>query len=150
MADSPSMFICYILELLKWNGDAESLKLYYPTVKRAAEWQMNVSATYGVPFKLQTTYDILGFTKYELSSYSSVFHIMAMRAAAELATAAGDAAAAAAFSAAAARGTASLDQLQWVNQSQWSANTTMCCPDDYSYVGAGFTADTPARAQMSS
>ena len=142
MADSSSMFICYILELLKWNGDAESLKLYYPTVKRAAEWQMNVSATYGVPFKLQTTYDILGFTKYELSSYSSVFHIMAMRAAAELATAAGDAAAAAAFSAAAARGTASLDQLQWVNQSQWSANTTMYCPDDYSYIGAGFTADT--------
>ena len=28
MADSTSMFICYILELLRWNGDTESLKLY--------------------------------------------------------------------------------------------------------------------------
>lgn len=137
MSDSTSMFICYILELLKWSGDTETLRLYYPTVKRAAEWQMNVSATYGVPLKLQTTYDILGFTRYELSSYSSVFHIMAMKAAAELATAAGDGTSAATFSAAAARGTASLDQLQWVNQTQWEENTTMYCPDNYAYVGAG-------------
>ena len=55
MADSTSMFIMYVLELLRWDGDAQTLQLYYPTVKRAAEWQMNVSATFGVPLKLETT-----------------------------------------------------------------------------------------------
>jgi hypothetical protein len=61
MADSTSMFICYVLELLRWAGDEFTLKEYYPTVKRAAEWQMSVSADYGVPLKLETTYDILGW-----------------------------------------------------------------------------------------
>ena len=57
MADSTSMFICYVLELLRWSGDAETLDLYYPVVKRAAEWQMSVSKDFGVPVKLETTYD---------------------------------------------------------------------------------------------
>lgn len=37
MSDSTSMFICYVLELLRWTGDRRTLELYYPTVKRAAE-----------------------------------------------------------------------------------------------------------------
>ena len=53
MADSSSMFICFVLELLRWAGDRQTLGLYWPTVKRAAEWQMNVSAAFGVPYKLQ-------------------------------------------------------------------------------------------------
>jgi len=139
MADSTSMFICYILELLKWSSDSTSLKLYYPTVKRAALWQMNVSATYGVPLKLQTTYDILGFTKYELSSYSSAFHIMAMKAAAELAAAAGEAADAARFGAAAARGVEAMDQLQWVTGGgPWAEQPSTYC-EEYEYKGSGFT-----------
>ena len=48
MSDSTSMFICYILELLRWSGDKQTLDLYYPTVKRAAEWQISVSVDYGV------------------------------------------------------------------------------------------------------
>jgi non-lysosomal glucosylceramidase len=140
MADSTSMFICYILELLRWSGDTQTLKLYYPTVKRAAEWQMNVSATFGVPLKLQTTYDILGFTKYELSSYSSIFHLMAMRAAAELAKASGETADATKFSAAADRGRASLDELQWASEASSTSMPNTYCPENYDYVGAGMTA----------
>lgn len=108
---------------------------------------MNVSATYGVPLKLQTTYDILGFTQYNLSSYSSVFHIMAMRAAAELATAAGDHASAVTFAAAAERGTASLDELQWVEANAtvadsgfWAAASDGCtdkqgCTSQHGFFG---------------
>jgi len=72
MSDSTSMFILYVLELLRWNGDTETLRLYYPTVRRAALWQMNVSSEFGVPLKLETTYDILQFPKYQLSTYASV------------------------------------------------------------------------------
>lgn len=35
------MFILYVLELLRWDGDKETLRLYYPTVKRAAMWQVS-------------------------------------------------------------------------------------------------------------
>ena len=57
MADCSSMFICYILELVRWSGDSETLDLYYDVAKRAAEWQMSVSKDLGVPVKLETTYD---------------------------------------------------------------------------------------------
>jgi hypothetical protein len=67
------MFILYVLELLRWSGDTETLKLYYPTVRRIAMWQMNKSAEFGVPLQLETTYDILGFPKkYQLSTYATV------------------------------------------------------------------------------
>ena len=97
---------------------------------------MSVSATLGVPVKLQTTYDILGFTQYQLSAYSSVFHIMAMRAAAALATAAGEVADAANFTAAADRARDSLDTLQWVgaNKSTWTTTPDTYCPEDYKCV----------------
>ena len=68
------MFICYVLELLRWSGDRQTLALYWPTVKRAAEWQMNVSAAYGVPLKLQTTYaiPILSHSHHQLMSLSPI------------------------------------------------------------------------------
>lgn len=73
MSDSSSMFILYVLELLRWSGDTETVKLYYPTIRRAAMWQMNKSAEFGVPLQLETTYDILGFPKkYQLSTYATV------------------------------------------------------------------------------
>lgn len=67
MSDSTSMFMIYVLELLLWDGDTTSAKLYYPTVKRGAQWQMAKAATYGVPLGLQTTYDIIGLEKYQVT-----------------------------------------------------------------------------------
>merc|ERR1719174_2595411 len=86
MSDSSSMFVLYVLELLRWSGDRATLQLYYPVVKRVAQWQMNVSSTFGVPVGLETSYDILGFPRYTLSAYASVFHLAAMAATRELAT----------------------------------------------------------------
>ena len=51
---------------------------------------MDVSRPLGVPERLETTYDILGFPKHRLSAYASAFHLLAMRSTAALATAAGD------------------------------------------------------------
>eukprot|EP00035_Acanthoeca_spectabilis_P015534 m.310465 g.310465 ORF g.310465 m.310465 type:complete len:540 (-) comp16380_c0_seq1:162-1781(-) len=144
MADATSMFIVYILELLRWAGDTTSLGLYYPTVRRAAEWQMNVSASLGVPTHLETTYDILQFPQHQLSTYASVFHITAMRAAAALATAAGEPADAATFGAAADRAAASLDALQWVPgngtaAASFTETPHTYCVDDFVYAGSGLT-----------
>ena len=58
----------------------------------------------------------------------------AMKAAAALATAAGDDSSTALFEAAASRGTASLDTLQWVNHTDWSEQQGAYCPSDYTYA----------------
>ena len=113
MSDGSSMFIVYVLELLRWAGDNTTLSLYYPTVKKAAQWQMDVSKPLGVPERLETTYDILGFPHYQLSAYASAFHLIAMRASSALATAAGDDAFAATCDAAFERAQAAMDALQW-------------------------------------
>lgn len=56
---------------------------------KAAEWHMSVSSQYGIPVKLQNTYDILALNQYTFSTYNSAFHLLAMRAAEELAKAMG-------------------------------------------------------------
>ena len=95
--------------------------------------------------RLQTTYDILGFTKYELSSYGTVFHILAMTAAADLAAAAGDPTAATRYSGAAARARASMDTLQWVESRKWNRTANAFCPgrpgrdDGPTALGTGFS-----------
>ena len=50
MADGSSMFIMYVLELYKGDADLSTLELYYPTVKRAAQWHMSTCADdFGLP-----------------------------------------------------------------------------------------------------
>ena len=41
MADSSQMFVLYVLELLKWDGDHTTLDLYYDTIKKAIDWQVS-------------------------------------------------------------------------------------------------------------
>lgn len=86
---------------------------------------MNVSATYGVPLSLQTTYDIVGLNKYQLNSYSSVFHIAALQATEKLAVMAGDAAFAATAKAGVASAQAAFDKLQW-NGRYYDAGSSGC------------------------
>lgn len=77
---------------------------------------MNVSAAFGVPTHLQTTYDVLGFQDYDVSAYASAFHIAAMLATERMAMVAGDAAFAETARTAAAAAREALDQLQWNGQ----------------------------------
>ncbi len=113
MADSTSMFIVYVLELYRWAADDVSLKLYWPTIKKAAEWHISTCEQFDVPYKLQTTYDLLRFTKYDISAYSTVFHMVAMRAAEELAKAVGDTDFAQTCTDSYRRAQAAFDTLQW-------------------------------------
>jgi hypothetical protein len=114
MSDVSSMYIVYVLELLRWGNDTTTLDRLYPVVRRAAEWQMNVSAEDGLPQHLVNTYDILGPNRYKHVSYNSVFHLLAMAAARELATFKGDVTFAAKCAAALLRGQKALDSQQWV------------------------------------
>ena len=72
MSDVSSMYITYVLELYRWQGDTETLHALWPVVKNAANWQMNVSAADGTPAYLCNTYDILGPTGHEHVSYNTV------------------------------------------------------------------------------
>ena len=89
MSDVSSMFIVYLLELQTWyqNTSVTSavLRDLWPHAKRAAEWQMNISSIDAIPRHLVDTYDILGFDAYQHSTYSSAFHLLAMKAAEKLA-----------------------------------------------------------------
>lgn len=90
MVDSSSMFMVYLLELLNWDGDLTSLQLYWPTVKGIVQWHIAQTEKLGVPYKLETTYDQLGFPKYDASSYATAFHLLAMRVCQDLAIAMAD------------------------------------------------------------
>ena len=114
MGDSSSAFVIELLELYRWGNDTTSIKLYYETVvKGVVRWQLNVSAAYGVPYRLQTTYDLLGFPRFEIAAYNSVFHIATLAAAAELADAMGDDAWASHCRTEQAAASTAFDLLQW-------------------------------------
>ena len=49
MSDVSSMFLLEVLELLRWANDTTTLEIYYPTVKRAAQWAMDTTAVLGKP-----------------------------------------------------------------------------------------------------
>jgi hypothetical protein len=61
MGDSSSAFVLEVLELYRWANDTTTLGLYWQTVKQVVHWQLKQSEVYGLPFKLETSYDILGF-----------------------------------------------------------------------------------------
>ena len=149
MSDSTSMFIIYVLELYRWAADDTSLKLYWPTIKKAVEWHISTCEQFDVPYKLQTTYDVLHFPEYDVSTYSSVFHMAAMRAAAELAKAMGDTDFAQTCTDSYQRAQAALDALQWVpadgsgghKNGYYAGGSSNCTKGTGCDVQVGFFAD---------
>jgi non-lysosomal glucosylceramidase len=91
MSDVSSQFIVYLLEL-KQGGYMDIVHELWDNAAAAANWHIAVSQTYGIPDKLQTTYDVLGLNAYDTSTYSSLFHLLAMRSCSVLADAVGDSA----------------------------------------------------------
>eukprot|EP00043_Microstomoeca_roanoka_P010110 m.96381 g.96381 ORF g.96381 m.96381 type:complete len:1092 (-) comp14791_c0_seq2:334-3609(-) len=124
MSDVTSMFIMYVLELYKWSNDTETLEALWPHVLQGAQWQMSVSQEYGIPAHLVATYDILGLDQYPTATYNAIFHLMAMKAAQELALVMGNASFAETCNTAFLRGQRALDDLLWVeagNASHYAA-----------------------------
>eukprot|EP01060_Flectonema_neradi_P034788 TRINITY_DN6212_c0_g2_i1.p1 TRINITY_DN6212_c0_g2~~TRINITY_DN6212_c0_g2_i1.p1 ORF type:complete len:973 (+),score=112.61 TRINITY_DN6212_c0_g2_i1:37-2955(+) len=113
MSDVSSMYIVYLLELLRWNNDTDFVREWFQTAQRAAEWQISVSTYHGMPYRLQTTYDILGFNNYDTCTYSTVFHILAMRSMAELCLFMGNSSCADRYTAAGDLAREGLDRYLW-------------------------------------
>ena len=85
MGDVSSMFIVYLLEMYQWMNDTAAVRELWPVAKEAARWQINRSATHGLPDHLVDTYDGLQLSRYNVSMFSGMFHLLAMRAASTLA-----------------------------------------------------------------
>ena len=113
MSDVSSMYIVYLLELLRWNNDQDFVKEWFPTAKKAADWHISVSTFHNMPYKLQTTYDVLALNQYETCSYSAVFHILAMRSMAELCVFMGETAEAKKYNDAAKAAQESFESIMW-------------------------------------
>ena len=88
MVDVSSMYIVYLLEILQWHPDPKSndiVKELWPIAKKAAQWHIDISAEYGMPRYIWTTYDYTRMVAYPYVSYSAAFHMLAMKAAQRLA-----------------------------------------------------------------
>lgn len=130
MGDSSSAFVLEVLELYRWANDMTTLKLYWENVKQVVHWQLNQSATYEVPLKLETSYDLLGFPSFEIAAYNSVFHIATLAAAAELADAMGEPDYAAKCRANQVKATKAFDILQWnATKQAYDAGSNGCTAD---------------------
>ncbi len=113
MSDVSSMFIVYVLELYQWANDTDTLTKLWNNVKRAAQWHIDVSHRYGIPEKLVNTYDVLMQNKYDLCSFNSAFHLLAMVAAKQVALAVGDKQFAEECQKAFEKGQDAMDSMQW-------------------------------------
>ena len=141
MSDSSSMFMVYLLELLNWDADITSLQLYWPTVQKIVDWIISTTSTIGVPYQLQTTYDQLRFNDHQASSYSTGFHLLAMRVGQELATAMGDNATYDKCTESLKRVTAAFDEMQWQSD-HYAATSDQCSSGKPCGKQVGVFADT--------
>jgi hypothetical protein len=114
MGDTSTAFVLAVLQLWQTGGaPLPWLRQIYPSVAAAVGWQLSQSIKYGLPTRLQTSYDWFGFDTADLCSYNAFMHLAALRAAEALAAVVGDRKAAAAASAGLARGTAALKRYLW-------------------------------------
>ena len=110
---------CFVLELYQdylWSGDRTLLAELWPAAKRALQWQMGRAEQYGLPARLNNSYDWFFFTDKDLVAYNAFLHLAALAAGRRLAAVAGDETFAAACDAAGAAGREALYRHLWTGQ----------------------------------
>jgi hypothetical protein len=91
MGDVTSVFILASLGCVRSSGNVSWLRAaMWPSLVRAAQWQIARAQQFGCPSFVQTTYDYLGLDQYPLATYNAVLHLAAMRATVQLAALVGD------------------------------------------------------------
>ena len=118
MGDVTTLFIAEVWELYAWTADMDFVRDMYPHVKRAVQWQIRRSPD-GLPTHLVSTYDIVGLETFEYTTFNSVLHLLAMRAAMRLAELYNDTATYDAATIAFNSGAALLQSLLWNNASHY-------------------------------
>jgi non-lysosomal glucosylceramidase len=90
MGDSATGFIMEVWQLYCWTGEKSFLDSMWPHIKQAAAWQIHRSDAFGLPQKLENTYDWWRFGEKNLVSYNAFLHLCAMLAAEKIANAESD------------------------------------------------------------
>ena len=85
MGDVTSVFILASLGCVRSSGNTTWLAAMWPSLVRAAQWQIARAAQFGCPSFVQTTYDYLGLDAFPYATYNAVLHLAAMRATVRLA-----------------------------------------------------------------
>jgi len=86
MGDSATDFLLEAWQIYAWTGDKGFLDAIWPNLRAAAAWQIERSEAYGLPQKLENTYDWWQFGDKDLVSYNAFLHLAAMAAAEKIAT----------------------------------------------------------------
>ena len=116
MGDCTSAFVLGVYNQYLWSGDRKGLDEFWPAAKKAARWQIQRSLKFGLPERLDNTYDWWDFSNKDIVSYNAVMHLAALRAAAVMAQVEGDAALAQACADSFATGRKKLDELLWTGE----------------------------------
>jgi uncharacterized protein (DUF608 family) len=91
MGDSESVLILWAWQIYSWTGDRQYLDRVWANVKKAADWQIQRSTRYGLPERLENTYDWWRFGEKDLVAYNAFLHLAAMLAAEKIARVEGEA-----------------------------------------------------------
>jgi non-lysosomal glucosylceramidase len=116
MGDCTSAFPLAVYNQYLWVGDRPFVDALWPAVKKAAQWQIHRSQRFGLPERLNNTYDWWGFDNCDVVAYNAVLHLAAMRAAGKLAEVEGDAHFAQVCQESVASGQKKLDELLWTGK----------------------------------
>ena len=85
MGDVTSIFILETLEFYRWTNDMTFLKDMYPHVVAGINWQIKVASSFGLPERLECTYDIPNLSQYPTTTFNSFLHLAVLRGCMELA-----------------------------------------------------------------
>lgn len=116
MGDCTSAFVLGVYKQYLWSGDRKGFDELWPAAKKAAQWQIQRSRKFGLPERLDNTYDWWGFADKDVVAYNAVMHLAALRAAAVMAQVGGDAAFAQTCAEQLAAGRKKLDELLWTGE----------------------------------
>ena len=90
MGDCTSAFVLALYEHYLWTNDRKLLDALWPHARKATLWQIERARRYGLPDRLNNTYDWWGFDGKDVVAYNAIMQLAALRAAAQLAKIEGD------------------------------------------------------------
>lgn len=90
MGDCTSAFVLAVYMHYLWTNDRKLLDALWPHARKAARWQIERARRFGLPERLNNTYDWWRFEWKDVVAYNAVLHLAALQAASRLAKIEGD------------------------------------------------------------
>lgn len=93
MGDTTSLYVLELYEIYRHTGNTSFIVVKWPSAQRAVHWMIANAMgndTYGLPQRLQTTYDHFGFDTRRTVVYNGHIYLAALTAAERMASLVGD------------------------------------------------------------